>query len=238
MRSENMRRIRRRGLAIAVSLVGFCALCASAGVEVLTSSDTATWNRMYSSSVTLTWDWSWEWVPAEAASVRVSVVGARHKTVLDQVFAKGGATSVALDVGTVTAENEDVYTATLTFLDEGGAELATRSADLYALGGSFGAARVCTQAANHPDWRNVKGPALIPYDAAWSDETAAATAGTLTVTPTGKAAFDVPFGRRSGVLAVKGRNETVLSLSFDAEGADPLEASLVWDVPGMMLFLR
>lgn len=238
MRSENMRRIRRRGLAIAVSLVGFCALCASAGVEVLTSSDTATWNRMYSSSVTLTWDWSWEWVPAEAASVRVSVVGARHKTVLNQTFAKGGATSVALDVGTVTAESEDVYTATLTFLDEGGAELATRSADLYALAGCFGRARVCTQAEDHPDWRHVKGPALIPYDADWSDEAAAATGGTLTVTPTGKAAFDVSFGRRSGVLAVKGRNETALSLAFDVDGADPLEATLVWDVPGMMLIFR
>lgn len=238
MQSESMARIRRRGLAIAFSLVGLCALCASAGVEVLTSSDTATWNRLYSSSVTLAWDWAWEWVPAEAASVRVTVVGARHKTVLNQTFARGGGTSVALDVGTVTADTEDVYTATLTFLDEGGAELATRSAELYALAGSFGRARICTQAADHPNWRHVKGPALIPYDAAWSDDTAAAAGGTLTVTPTGKAAFGLPFARRSGVLAVKGRNETALCLAFDAEETDPLEVSLFWDVPGMLLMFR
>ena len=238
MNAERIREVRRCGLVSTLVLASLFAVRESAGTEILTSADTAVWNRLYASSVTLAWDWAWEWVPAEAASVRVTVVGARHRKVLSQTFAKGGATSVALDVGTVTAESEDVYTATLTFLDEGGAELATRSADLYALAGCFGRARVCTQAVDHPDWRHVKGPALIPYDATWSDETAAATAGTLTVTPTGKAAFDAPFGRRSGVLAVKGRNETALCLAFDAEETDPLEASLFWDVSGMLLMFR
>ena len=238
MNAERIREVRCCGLVLTLVLASLLAVRESAGAEILTSADTAAWNRLYTSSVTLAWDWAWEWVPAEAASVRVTVIGARHRKVLSQTFAKGGATSVALDVGTVTAENEDVYTATLTFLDEGGAELATRSADLYALAGCFGRARVCTQAEDHPDWCRVKGPALIPYDATWSDETAAATAGTLTVTPTGRPAFDVPFGRRSGVLAVKGRAETALSLAFDADGAGPLEATLVWDVPGMMLLFR
>ena len=30
----------------------------------------------------------------------------------------------------------------------------------------------------------------------------------------------------------------IKAVAFDVDGADPLEATLVWDVPGMMLLFR
>lgn len=238
MSTRYAKKIKCCGRCLAVCFGIVCLSQSAIGTEVMTSSNTATWNRLHASSATLSWDWAWDWVPAEATSVRVTVRGARHRQVLNETFAKDGATSVALNVGTVTSESEDVYTATLTFLSGDGVALATRSADLYALAGSFSNARVCTQATEHPDWHHVKGPALIPYDAAWSETTAAATNGTLTVEPTGKPSFALPFNRQSGVFAVKGRNETPLTLAFDAVGAEPLTASVFWDVPGMLLMFR
>ena len=137
-------------------------------------------------SAVLRYDERREWVPAEAASVRITVRGARHRQVLDQTLARDGATSITLNVGAVTAESEDVYTATLAFLDGQGATLASRAADLYALAGSFGNARVCTKSSDDPDWHNVTGNALIPYDATWNVDTSAATNGTLSVASAGR----------------------------------------------------
>jgi len=238
MMSRYSRGIWRCGVSLAMGLGVLCLAHTATGTEVMTGSNTATWNRLHSSSVTLSWDWSWEWVPAEAASVQVTVRGARHRQVLNQTFARGGATSTTLDIGAVTAASEDVYTATLAFLNGEGATLASRTADLYALAGSFGNARVCTKAADDPDWHRVTGSALIPYDATWNDETSAATNGTLTVAPAGKDAFVCPFARSSGVMPVKGNGETSLTLEFGDDETDPLIASLYWVMSGMRIIFR
>lgn len=238
MMSRYSRGIWRCGALLAIGLGVLCLAQTVMGTEVMTGSNTATWNRLHSSSVTLSWDWSWEWVPAEAASVRVTVQGARHRQVLDQSFARGGATSTTLDVGAVTLESEDVYTATLAFLDGEGAALVSRTADLYALAGSFGKARVCTKATDGRDWQRATGTALVPYDATWMAESSAATNGTLTVAPASGDAFLYLFARPSGVMPLKGSGETALALEFGDGEADPLVASLCWGVPGMMIILR
>ena len=229
--------IRRCGALLAIGLGVLCLAQTAAGIEVMTGSNTATWGRLHSTSVALSWDWDWEWVPAEAASVRVTVQGARHSQVLDQTFARGGATSTTLNVGAVTSESEDVYTATLAFLDGEGSALASRTADLYALAGSFGNARVCTHRTTHRDWYRTSGVALIPYDAAWSEPTAPATNGVLSVTPTDRAPLALPFVRKSGFLPVEGNDRTELSLAFEAEGTEPLTAFVCWGYPGFMVIV-
>ena len=229
--------IRRCGVPLAVGLAVMCLAQTAAGTEVMTGSNTATWGQIHESSVTLSWDWAWGWVPSDAASVRVTVVGARHRQILDQTFARGGSTSTTLNVGAVTSESEDVYTATLAFLDGEGTTLASRTADLYALAGSFGNARVCTSRTTHRDWYRTSGVALIPYDAAWSESTASATNGVLSVMPTDRAPLVLPFARKSGLLPVEGNDRTGLSLAFEADGAEPLTASVCWGYPGFMLLV-
>jgi len=237
MMSRYSRGIWRCGVSLAMGLGALCLAHTATGVEVMTRSNTATWSRLHSSSVTLSWDWDWEWVPAEAASVRVTVQGARHRQVLDQTFARGGATSTTLNVGVVTSQSEDVYTATLAFLDGGGAEVAAKTAELHALAGCFGNARVCTHRTTHRDWYRTSGVALIPYDAAWSEPTAPATNGVLSVTPTDRAPFALPFVRKSGFLPVEGNDRTELSLAFEAEGSEPLTAFVCWGYPGFMVIV-
>ena len=238
MMSRYSRGIWRCGALLAIGLGVLCLAHTATGVEVMTRSNTAAWSRLYSPSVTLSWDWSWEWVPSDAASVRVTVVGARRGTALDETFAKGGETSTTFSVGSVTALSEDVYTATLSFRDGGGAEVAAKSAELHALAGCFGNARVCTCRTTRSDWYRTSGVALVPYDASWSEATALATNGVLSVTPTGKAQFALPFARKSGLLPVEGNDETGLSLAFEAEGADPLTTTICWGYLGLMLIVR
>ena len=235
----NSKKQARRVLCLAS--LALTALTGVSGNEMCTaimSAKTMQWNRLYGGDICLEWDWNWEWIPQEAASVRVTVSGMRNKTVLDEEFARQDPSAVHIQIGEITKETEDLYTATLSFRDDGGNEVISRSAGLYALASGVGQSRICVQAPTHAEWRQVSGTVLLPYDATWQSETLLATAGVLTVTSAGLAATEQSFDRSSGFLMAKGRGETVLSLSFENHEATPMIATLDWLVPGLFLFVR
>ena len=133
------------------------------GAVVNAPDDGARWRAVVGTDVSLSWDWTWEWVPASAASVRLVVRGARGRVVHDAVYARPAGTA-DIDFGAVTDANEDVYTATLTFLSESGEELAARSATLDVLYGYSGAAKVRGGEKDTPQWMDAGGNrAVIPY---------------------------------------------------------------------------
>lgn len=140
-----------------------CLLFRADAAVVNASSDDVRWRAITNTVMTFSWDWSWEWVPADAVSVRLSVIGARGKIAHDAVYAKPGV-SAAVDFGAVIAANEDIYTSTLSFRDVSGNVVASKTAKLDTLYGYFGEALVRGGELDSAQWmKALDQRAVVPY---------------------------------------------------------------------------
>lgn len=145
---------------IAAACAGIAAQGAVVNVQMGPS-----WCAVTNAAPVLSWDWSWEWVPAAAVRARVVVSGGVNGRVHDALYARPES-SAAISLPVLSVRTEDVYTATLSFLDAQGGVLASKTANLDVLCGAFPSvgAEVRTAALDSIGWEKANAPRIVvPY---------------------------------------------------------------------------
>ena len=156
-----------RWLACGLALLCVSSVAQGAVVNLQTG---PRWCAVTNAAPTLSWDWSWEWVPVGAVRARVVVSGGKNKVVHDATYAKP-ATSAVLSLPVLSAKTEDVYAATLQFLDTEGEVLAARTAQLDVLCGAFPSlgVEVRTAGLDTRAWEKAGAArVVVPYEDGYS----------------------------------------------------------------------
>lgn len=166
----------------AVLTVAPMALCAematavsdSVLVDMFPCRDNRHWMTVRTNVVPLRWEWH-----SNAASAQLAIVGMNRAVV--QEFAAVTTNWVWQVSATEVPANEDLYTLTLTFKDNGGAVVGALTSQLAVVTGAFGQTLVDPSPIELPAWRKVKMNVVIPYDAGWAEETKSATSSQLVI---------------------------------------------------------
>ena len=224
-------------LAAAVFLTGtgvFATPSAPARVDAdLRSSH---WTTAFTNVVNLAWDWK-----AGVTHVELEIVG------MGGTFATNFTEVTSNYLWRTFASNapssEDVYTLTLTVYTNGNGIAEVKTASLAVLAGAFGVTAVNADSGS-PAWSKVKGNAVIPYAASFSDAaTNAATAQLVIAKENGRVQTNA-FADVAGYAGWKLRNSGWgyglfdLALTFPGTAAEALTAELMRPLDGTAVSVR
>ena len=236
--ARNMNKAHAAAVLTAAALVTGMDMthAASASVPVDTSPcHNKGWTTVYTNEVNLSWDWA-----TGATSAELALVGMNGSVVtrftevttnwLWQVFA------------TDVPAAEDVYELTLTFYTDGMPVAGALTSRLAVVTGAFGPVTVDTGPESRT-WGLVRGNAVIPYDAGWTNATAGAATSQLVIAKVGGMTQTNPLAAANGYYAWKlkqsdgGYGVFSLALTF-SESENEWDALLTRLMGGTMIKMR
>jgi hypothetical protein len=193
------------------------------------------WMTVPTNEVPLRWDW-------EPGAVRARLDISGMNDGLSREFTPDVSDFTWRVFETSVPETEDVYDVTLTFYDGDGAVVGALTSRLAIVAGAFGRTVVNADTGGAA-WAKVKGNAVIPYDATWTNATASAVGGWLVIAKRGGAAQTNLLAGAAGYTGWKlegsdwGYGTFDLSLAFPGTEGE-WDATLTRFPDGTMLRMR
>jgi hypothetical protein len=199
------------------------------------------WNTVFEQTVPLAWDWSWQWVPTNAVQAELTLSGL--SSTIRQTFQKPASNYLWTVHAGPASFKEDSFGVTLSFLDGAGVPLAHRTTRLNVLAGAFFGADAKAVSTNASAWKTAATRVLLPYDRAWSAETAGATSARLSWTTGGATVFstnlsDSAAGVYPWCSAGWPRGDYRVDLAFDGAATPAWTAFLQMSPAGTAVVLR
>lgn len=135
------------------------------------------WQTVYTNVVALKWDWN---AAATHAELKINGMNGAFATNFTSVVSNCLWRAFTSNVPSV----EDVYDLQLTSYNGSGVVVGALTSKLAVVTGAFGRTAVNPSAASNA-WAKVNGNVVIPYDAGWTESTAAATNSLLVIAKAG-----------------------------------------------------
>ncbi len=222
---------------VVVMMVAEMAGAVSATIQVETSpcSDNRRWSTVFTNAVPLHWNWV-----ENATHAELKILGMNGSITKNFTTASSNWvwSTFASDIPAV----EDVYDLTLTFYNDSDVKLGVSTAHLAVVTGAFGETPVYPSPSD-PKWVKVRDNVVIPYDAAWTNATMAATSSRLVIAKNGGLTQTNLLADASGYYGWKlmhsdwGYGTFDLTLAFlEAEGE--WNATLTRDPNGMLIIVK
>jgi len=224
-------------LAVAAAIVFSAAdRCRAEPVtaDLATTADSWVWGTLFTNTVPLALNW-----PNGATSAQLVISGMNCAT-QTVAFTPAESNYTWTAFSTATPDQEEVYQLRLTFYEQGAVSVAY-TAQLAVVSGAFGATPVKADTAGRA-WRKIRNDAVIPYSAAWAENTTSATNVQLAIVGPAKAET-LLLGKTLGYYGLKllnrgwGFGTFDLTLSFLGT-AGTQSATLFRSEDGVLLSLQ
>lgn len=238
--ASNMKTTSAAAVLVAATMAAGSAAAFSGPVFVNTFPDrNRCWETVYTNAVPLAW--SWNWVTNTASSVQLDIVGMGGSVTTN--FASPATNWVWQAFAQSTPSAEDVYALTITFHNDGGSVVGALTSRLSVVSGAFGQALVDPDPSSAA-WSKVKENVVIPYDAGWTEATAAATNSRVVIAKVGGATQTNALTDASGYFGWKikhsdwGYGTFNLALTFPEMVTNGWDATLTRVPDGLMFSVR
>jgi len=223
--------------AAALSAGTVSAVSEPVPVDAFPGRDNRHWITVRTNAVPLRWEWN-----TNAASARLAIAGMNGTVVTD--FPSATSNWVWTAFNSAVPPSEDVYALTLTFYGGGGAVVGAMTSRLAVVSGAFGQTSVDPSPGKGAAWNKVSENAVIPYDAGWTEATAAAASAQLVIAKAGGLVQTNTLADASGYYGWKtktsvwGYGTFGLALSFPGTVTNEWDATLVRVPDGFMFSVK